>query len=165
MTIRSGLVVLMRTAAILLAFQVATWVIGVIAAPSVAPESKFEQMAAISLLFLPCLLILLFAEPLVNLLTPKAAEWLAEPETKPDDIQAIILSGVGVYVLYHAIRDTIFLIVALQQLSQFTTSTPLTADYYLLPLIGWPLGLYLLIGAPALRRFLGQLRRASPRVD
>ncbi|CAN7147687.1 hypothetical protein [Rhizobium sp. LjRoot254] len=165
MTIRSGLVVLMRAAAILLAFQVAIYIIGVIALPGTATEAKFAQIAALSLLFAPCLVILLFAEPMVNLLTPKSSELLAETETKPDDLQAIILSGVGVYVLYYAIRDTIFLLVAHQQLDQFTTSMWLTADYYLLPLIGWPLGLYLLIGAPALRRLLGRLRRASPPLD
>jgi len=160
MTIRSGLVVLVKALMLLLAFELIMRLIDV----STGTTVRWSFLAAGALVFIPLLLIYWSAEAIVDHMTPKSNEILVETPLKSDDLQAIVFSATGAYVLVTAIRETIYLMVFLFQTQPraLVVPIPIPAHLYLTPIANWLFGLYLLIGAPTLRRWLGNIRRAAP---
>jgi hypothetical protein len=160
MTIRSGLVVLLKSFVIVLCFQVALWLVGSI----VAGKVPFRFLAITALIFIPLILTYWFAEAAVDAMTPKSNEVLAEPSVRFGDLQSIAFSTVGAYILFTAIRETIYLILFFWQ-SQVAVGLQAPPEIYINPIVSWLIGLYLLVGAPQLRRWLTSLRRAAPNIE
>jgi len=156
MTIRSGLVVLIRCFMIVIGFELLMWFVGALTGATI--PLRFVAMAALFLV--PLILIFWFAEACVDLMTPKSNEILANTPVRPDDLQAIAFSVVGAFILYSAVRQTIYLIVFLWQNQTRGVSLHIPPDLYSNPIISWLIGGYLLVGAPAIRRWIGQIRRA-----
>ena len=156
MTIRSGLVVLIRCFMIGIGFELLMWFVGTLTGAII--PLRFVAMAA--LFFVPLMLVFWFAEACIDLMTPKSNEILANTPVKSDDLQAIAFSAVGAFILYSAVRQTIYLIVFLWQNQTSGVSLPIPPDFYSNPIISWLIGGYLLVGAPAIRRWIGQIRRA-----
>lgn len=160
MTIRSGLVVLVKTLMLLLALELIMRLIDVSAGTTV----RWSFITAGTLLFIPLMLIYWLAEAIVDHMTPKSNETFAETPLKFDDLQAIVFSATGAYVLVTAMRETIYLMDFLFQTQPraLEIPIPIPAHLYLTPIANWLFGFYLLIGAPVLRRWLANIRRASP---
>jgi hypothetical protein len=160
MTIRSGLIVLIRCFAVLGLFQALLYGIGL----SSIRNSDFT--VAVDLLifgvlgsvFLLLVLLYLFAGAVVDRMTPKSNELYAETGVKPQDLQAIAFSTLGAYILYLALRDTIGTLTVLRGMPNLNFDL---ARLVLIPLVSWIIGIYLLIGAPAVRRWIGRMRRAG----
>jgi hypothetical protein len=161
MTIRSGLVVLLKCFMILLGVNLLMWLLGTAGGGRI----PLAFVAVASLGLIPLLLIYWFAESIVDFMTPKSNETFAEPALRFGDLQAIAFSMVGVYILYNAIRETITLVVYLWASKDSLAPITIPPDIYLAPIASWLIGLYLLVGAPQLRRWLVSLRRANPGVE
>jgi hypothetical protein len=164
MTIRSGIIVILRIFAIFMAFQVVSFML-VIAATS--PDNlgmTLAKVAGYALILVPCLGIAFGAEGIVDFLTPKAGETYPEGPVTSADIQAIGFSMLGAYLLYSALRETISVLFLLQAQAQNSYLAP-PLDTMMHAVLGWIVGFYFLLGAPALRRWIVLLRRATPRVD
>jgi hypothetical protein len=161
MTIRSGLIVLIRCFMLLFGVEVVLWMIGTL----IAANIPLSFVAAASLALIPILLVYWLAGVIVDVMTPKSNETFAEPSIRLGDLQAIGFSMVGIYILYNAVRQTIALVgnlwISTSSVSQITLPLDLTVG----PVASWLIGLYLLIGAPQLRRWLVSLRRANPGVE
>lgn len=167
MLIRSGLIVVLRLFAILLLLQVAGYMLAV-AATMPGPEgaSRLPQIAISSFLLIPFLLIFWGSAAIVDFLAPKSAETIPEGPVTEAGLQAIAFSAMGAFILFLAVGQTIGLLAAWHLLSQM----PGSADAFPvgeLPktLLGWVVGLYLLLGGPGLRQWIVGLRRAGSTID
>lgn len=161
MTIRSGLVVLIRCFMLLFGVEVVLWLAGTLIAATI----PLPFVATGSLALIPILFVYWFAEAIVDAMTPKSNEILTEAAVRPDDLQAIGFSLVGIYILYNAVQQTIGLVGSLWISHTAPSPVNLPLDLTIRPLASWLVGLYLLIGAPQLRRWLLSLRRANPGLD
>jgi hypothetical protein len=160
MTIRSGLVVLLKSFMLLLGFQLAMW----LACAAIGRQIPVHFLAMATLIFIPLILVYWFAEAAVDLMTPKSNEILGEAPMRFGDLQAIAFSAIGAYVVYTAIQETIYLILYLWQ-SDTVSPMPPRPDLVAKPIISWIAGLYLLIGAPQVRRWITSVRHAGRSAD
>jgi hypothetical protein len=161
MTIRSGLVVLIRCCMLLFGVEVVLWLVGTLIAGGI----PLPFVAAGSLALIPILLVYWLAEQIVDMTAPKSTETFAEPNLGASDLQAIGFSMVGIFVLYRAVQQTLSLVGALWINRTTPTPVQLPLDLTVGPILSWLIGLYLLIGAPQLRRWLTNLRRAGPSAE
>jgi hypothetical protein len=161
MTIRSGMVVLIRCCMLLFGVEIVLWLVGTL----IAANIPLSFVAAGSLALIPLLLVYWLAETIVDLMTPKSNETFAEPSVRLDDLQAIAFSAVGIYILYNAVRQTIALVGSLWISTSSVSQITLPLDLTVGPVASWLIGLYLLIGAPQLRRWLAHLRRANQSIE
>lgn len=156
MSIRSGLIVVIRCFALLFVFY--TLLSAIMLWGASPATTLLQSIAAVSLLFVPMLLAFWFAGPLIDLMTPAPHETRPDASLTADRLQAIAFSAVGAYILYLAIHETIGFIVLAQRLTAL--------DYHgvdlMRPAIGatvsWIAGLFLFVGAPGLRHMLATLR-------
>jgi hypothetical protein len=160
MTIRSGLVVLLKCFMILLGFELALWLIGA----AVVGQIPKAFIAMASLALVPLMLVYWFAEVAVDLMTPKSNEILADTPIRFGDLQSIAFSALGAYITYNAVHQTLYLMLFLWQ-NDVLGGLTMPIDIYANPIVSWIVGLYLLVGAPQLRRWLVSLRRADPSVE
>src|SRR5262249_46510354 len=109
-------------------------------------------------IFVLLVILYIFAGRIVDLMTPKSNELYAETAVRTDDLQAIAFSTLGAYILYIALRDTIGTLTVLRSMPDLNFDL---GRLVLIPLLSWIIGLYLLVGAPAIRRWIGKLRRAG----
>lgn len=156
MTIRSGLVVLIKCFMILLAFQLLMWLVASLGAADI----PLRFIAAAAIILVPLMLVYWLAEAVVDLMTPKSNDVLVETPVQFDDLQAIGFSAVGAFILYSAIQQSIYVIIFLWQNQTTGILLPVPSDLYSKPIISWIVGGYLLVGAPAIRRGIGAMRRA-----
>jgi hypothetical protein len=161
MTLRSGLVVLIKCFMIGLGLQLALWIVGA-AVGGVVPL-RFVAMTALALL--PLMLVYWGAEPVVDMMTPSSNETLADPPVRAGDLQAIAFSAIGAFILYTAIQQTIYLVLYAWQMKTSGVTLAAPIDLYTNPVVSWIVGLYLLAGAPHIRPWLGRMRRTGPNVE
>ena len=167
MPIRSGLIVVLRLFAILLLLQIAGYLLAVAATmPGSEGASKLPQIAIASFLLIPFLLIFWGSAEIVDFLAPRSAEIVPEGPMSETGLQAIAFSALGAFILYLTLTETIGLLAAWH----FVSLTPGSESAFPIEqvpknLLGWVVGLYLLLGGPGLRQWLSKLRRASPRID
>jgi hypothetical protein len=161
MTIRSGLIVAIRCFMLVFGLYTLLVAVSVASTSDFTVVSRLAAIAAIGSVFVPLLLIYWFAGWIVDAMTPKGDDVRPETSIKLDDLQAIAFSAVGAYVLYLAVRDTIGLLTVMGRVRPFDLGN-VGLSYFLNPLVAWLMGLYLLIGAPGIRRWVGNLRRAGP---
>jgi hypothetical protein len=171
MAIRSGIIVIIRMFAIFMAFQVVSFSL------AIAATGKHETLqlmlaavAVYALILLPCLAIAWGAPGIVDFLSPRSGETYPEGSVTTADLQAIGFSLVGAYILYGAMRETLSALFLLQTIAEnsglaLPTELGSPIDLIVRAVLGWIVGFYFLLGAPALRRWIGNLRRKSPRVD
>jgi hypothetical protein len=163
MTIRSGIIVIIRMFAIFMAFQVVGFMLMIAATAPDGASMVLAKVAGYALILLPCLGIAFGANGIVDFLSPESGEIYPEGPVTQSDLQAIGFSLLGAYILYTAIGHTISMLFLLQNMSHGALPPP--ADFIVQTLFAWIVGFYFLLGAPALRRWINSLRRASPRVD
>jgi hypothetical protein len=164
MTLRTGTIVFLRCLMISEFFYVLNSMAGVFAMYRYGTlDQKLSQCAAYTVLLVPALIVFLTADYWVDLMTPKSDEVLAPTTITLSDLQAIAFSAVGAYILYWAMKETIALLLDIEAISALNSQGGIVrqvqAKDWLLPLLSWPFGFYLLIGAPMVRQWLGQLRR------
>lgn len=163
MPIRSGLIVVLRLFAILLLLQIAGYMLAVAATiPGSEGASRLPQIAIASLLLIPFLLIFWGSSAIVDFLAPRSTETVPEGPVTESGLQAIAFSAMGAFILFLALGQTIGLLAAWHYVSQVpgAASAFPVAD---VPrtLLGWIVGLYLLLGGPGLRQLIVGLRRAG----
>ena len=163
MPIRSGLIVVLRLFAILLLLQIAGYMLAVAATiPGSEGASRLPQIAITSLLLIPFLLIFWGSSAIVDFLAPMSTETVPEGPVTESGLQAIAFSAMGAFILFLALGQTIGLLAAWHYVSQVpgAASAFPVAD---VPrtLLGWIVGLYLLLGGPGLRQLIVGLRRAG----
>ena len=134
--------------------------------PGPEGASRLPQIAISSFLLIPFLLIFWGSAAIVDFLAPKSAETIPEGPVTEAGLQAIAFSAMGAFILFLAVGQTIGLLAAWHLLSQM----PGSADAFPvgeLPktLLGWVVGLYLLLGGPGLRQWIVGLRRAGSTID
>lgn len=167
MPIRSGLIVVLRLFAILLLLQIAGYMLAVaVTMPGSEDASRLPQIAVTSFLLIPFLLIFWGSAAIVDFLAPKPTETVPEGPVTESGLQAIAFSAMGAFILFLALGQTIGLLSAWHYVSR----VPGSADLFPvaeLPktLLGWIVGLYLLVGGPGLRQWIVGLRRAGPAPD
>jgi hypothetical protein len=165
--IRSGLIVLLRLFAILLLLQIAGYLLAVAATmPGSEGASKLPQIAIASFLLIPFLLIFWGSAAIVDFLAPGSAETMPETSVSETGLQAIASSALGAFILYLTLTETIGLLAAWHYV-RLTTGSESIYPVEKVPqnLLGWVVGIYLLLGGPGLRQWLGNLRRATPHAD
>ncbi|MDB5522898.1 MAG: hypothetical protein JWM58_661 [Rhizobium sp.] len=167
MTIRSGIIVLIRCFSILTFIQLPAWAPAIIniGVDQLAPSSKLIIFAILAVVILLLVLIYAFAGVIFDMMTPKSNELYPEAGIRTDDLQAIAFSTLGAYVLYVAVRDTMAFLTIFQSSQQITFQNFHLTDYAIKPLASWIIGFYLLLGAPQIRRWIGRLRRAGPTAE
>jgi hypothetical protein len=167
MPIRSGLIVVLRLFAILLLLQIGGYLLAVAATmPGSEGVSKLPQIAIASFLLIPFLLIFWGSAAIVDFLAPGSTETLPETPVTETSLQAIAFSAMGAFILYLTLTEAIGLLAAWH----YVSLTPGSESIYPVEkvpqnLLGWVVGIYLLLGGPGLRQWLGNLRRASPKPD
>lgn len=163
MPIRSGLIVVLRLFAILLLLQIVGYMLAVAATmPGSEDTSRLPQIAMASLLLIPFLLIFWGSAEIVDFLAPKSTETLPEGPVTESGLQAIAFSAIGAFILFLALGQTIGLLAAWH----YVRETPGAENLYPfadLPkaLLGWIVGIYLLLGGPGLRQWIVGLRRVG----
>lgn len=165
MPIRSGLIVVLRLFAILLLFQIVGYMLVVAATFGTGGTSPLPQIAMASLLLIPFLLIFWGSATIVDFLAPKASEIQPEGPVTASELQAIAFSAMGAFILYLALGRTVALLAVFHYTSQTPGMPPLPASDLIEALLAWLVGIFLLLGGPGLREFLGRARRAGPRHD
>ena len=167
MPIRSGLIIVLRLFAILLLLQIAGYLLAVAATmPGSEGASRLPQIAIASFLLIPFLLIFWGSAEIVDFLAPRSVETVPETPVSETGLQAIAFSAMGAFILFLTLTEAIGLLAAWHYVSE----NPGAESIYpveKLPqnLLGWVIGIYLLLGGPGLRQWLGNLRRAAPRAD
>ena len=167
MPIRSGLIVVLRLFAILLLLQIAGYMLAVaVTMPGSEDASRLPQVAVAAFLLIPFLLIFWGAATIVDFLAPKPAEIVPEGPVTESGLQAIAFSAMGAFILFLALGQTIGWLSAWH----YASRVPGAAD--LLPVgelpktvLGWIVGVYLLLGGPGLRQWIVGLRRAGQAPD
>jgi len=165
MPIRSGLIVVLRLFALLLLLQIAGYMLSVAATiPGSEDASRLPQIAMTSFLLIPFLLIFWGAGAIVDFLAPKPDEIVPDGPVTESGLQAIAFSAMGAFILFLALGQTIGLFMAWH----YVRVIPASADFFPLgelpkTLLGWIVGLYLLVGGPGLRQLIVSLRRAGQR--
>lgn len=165
MPIRSGLIVLLRLFAILMLFQIAGYMLAVATTLGQADASPLPQIAIASFLLIPFLLIFWSSGPIVDFLAPKPAEVVPEGPVTASDLQAIAFSAAGAFILYLALSHTIGLVAVWHFVSRAPGMPSIPVPQLLQALLGWVVGIFLLLGGPGLRQWLAGLRRAGPTTD
>ena len=159
MPIRSGLIVAIKIIMLALGFNAALVMLTIAGAVDMPGLSKVVGLSATCLVFVPILLIFWGAAWIVDILTPGSQETIPQSAIYLEDLQSIAFSAVGAYIIFDAIRGSVFFLALIQNKDLLPSisipGSPLN------PLIGWIVGIYLLIGAPGLRQWLGSLRRAG----
>lgn len=167
MPIRSGLIVVLRLFAILLLLQIAGYMLAVaVTMPGSEDASRLPQIAVVSFPLIPFLLIFWGAAAIVDFLAPKPTEVVPEGPVTESGLQAIAFSAMGAFILFLALGQTIGLLSAWH----YASRVPAAADLFPvgeLPkaILGWIVGVYLLLGGPGLRQWIVGLRRAGPAPD
>jgi hypothetical protein len=162
MPIRSGLIVVLRLFAILLLLQIAGYMLAVAATmPGSEGASRLPQIAIASLLLIPFLLIFWGSAAIVDFLAPKPGDTMPEGPTTEAGLQAIVFSATGAFILYLALTQTIGLLAAWHLAGQMPTAGMFPTDQIPQALLGWIVGLHLLVGGPGLRQWILGLRRAG----
>jgi len=167
MPIRSGLIVVLRLFAILLLLQIGGYLLAVAATmPGSEGASRLPQIAIASFLLIPFLLIFWGSAEIVDFLAPRPDETVPESPVTEAGLQATVFSATGAFILYLTLTESIGLLAAWH----YVRETPGAESIYpieKLPqnLLGWVIGIYLLLGGPGLRQWLSNLRRAAPRAD
>jgi hypothetical protein len=164
MAIRSGIIVILRIFGIFMIFQVVSYSLAIAATGTYETHTLLiAAVATYSLILLPCLAIIWGASGIVDFLSPRSEETYPEGPVTFSDLQAIGFSLLGAYLLYSALRETLGALLLLQTMDK--SGTPPPVDLVVKAILGWVVGFYFLLGAPALRRWITHLRRASPRTD
>ncbi|UVC07637.1 hypothetical protein IHQ71_20930 [Rhizobium sp. TH2] len=167
MPIRSGLIVVLRLFAILLLLQIAGYMLAVAATmPGVEIASWLPQIAIASFLLIPFLLIFWGSAEIVDFLAPGPVETVPETPVTESGLQAIAFSALGAFILHLTLTEAVGLLAAWH----YVSLTPGAASIYPIEkvpqnLLGWVIGIYLLLGGPGLRQWLGNLRRAGAKAD
>ena len=167
MPIRSGLIVVLRLFAILLLFQIGGYLLAVAATiPGSEGASRLPQIALASFLLIPFLLIFWGSAAIVDFLAPGSTETVPEEPVTESSLQAIVFSALGAFILYLTLTEAIGLLAAWHYVS-LTPGSELIYPVEKVPqnILGWVIGIYLLLGGSGLRQWLGNLRRAAPRAD
>lgn len=165
MPIRSGLIVVLRLFAILLLLQIAGYMLAVAATmPGAEDASRLPQIAISSLLLIPFLLIFWGSAAIVDFLAPKSTETVPDGPVTESGLQAIAFSALGAFILFLTLGETIGLLAAWH----YVTQVPGSANMFPMGdvpkiLLGWVVGVYLLVGGPGLRQWIINLRRAGPK--
>lgn len=167
MTIRSGLVVILRLFCILMIMMLLLWMLMVLfQTPGPDGGLNWPVTAAMGLLLLPCLLGYWLSGWIIDALAPKATEILPEPGFTVTDLQAVAFSAIGCAILFSAINQTVRLIFLAQGGPGLGFISPgAFAQEILSAAIAWAIGLYMLFGAPSLRRVVTNLRQAGPKPE
>jgi hypothetical protein len=167
MPIRSGLIVMLRLFAILLLLQILGYLLAVAATmPGSEGASRLPQLAIASFLLIPFLLIFWGSAEIVDFLAPRSSEIVPEGPVSETGLQAIAFSAMGAFILYLTLGETIGLFAAWHYVSLTPGSESIyPAEKVPQNILGWVVGIYLLLGGPGLRQWLSNLRRAAPRVD
>jgi ABC-type sulfate transport system permease component len=163
MPIRSGLIVVLRLFAILLLLQIAGYMLAVAATmPGSEDASRLPQIAMASLLLIPFLLIFWGSAEIIDFLTPKFTETVPEGPVNEAGLQAIAFSAIGAFIVFLALGESVGLLAAWHYVRQ-TPGTESLFPFADLPkaLLGWIVGIYLLLGGPGLRQWIIGLRRAG----
>ena len=164
MPIRSGLIVVLRLFAILLLLQIAGYMLAVaVTMPGSEDASRLPRIAVAAFLLIPFLLIFWGAAAIVDFLAPKPADIIPEgPMTEPS-LQAIAFSAMGAFILFLALGQTIGWLSAWYYVSRVPGATADLLPVGDLPkaILGWVVGVYLLLGGPGLRQWIIGLRRAG----
>jgi hypothetical protein len=162
MPIRSGLIVVLRLFAILLLLQIAGYMLAVATTvPGSEGASRLPQVAIASFLLIPFLLIFWGSAAIVDFLAPKPSQTLPDGPVTEAGLQAIAFSATGAFILYLALTQTIGLLAAWDLASQMPTAGMFPTEHIPKALLGWIVGLYLLVGGPGLRQWVVGLRRAG----
>jgi hypothetical protein len=148
---------------VVLAFNTVLGALTVAAPADMTVAFRLTSAAIVCLIFIPLLLIYWSAGWIVDFMTPKAEEALPETKIGIDDVQAIAFSAVGAFILFIAVRETIGLLSILPRLS--VADEAYIVQNALRAAAAWVVGLYLLIGAPQVRRWIGSMRRAGRSVE
>lgn len=163
MSIRSGMIVAIKCLMVVLAFNTLLGAATVLATPDFTAETRLSSVAIVCLILIPLFLVYWSSGWIVDFLTPKSDEALPETKIKVDDVQAIAFSAVGAFILYIAVRETVTLLSVLPRLAgndeAYIVQNALRAG------VAWVVGLYLLVGAPQIRRWIGNMRRAGAGVE
>ena len=162
MPVRSGLIVLLRIFAIGMLLQIAGYMIAVAATVATQAEiSRLPQIAIASFLLVPFLLIFWCSGPIVDFLSPRSTEIIPEGPVTANQLQAVAFSAAGAFILYLALGHTIGLIAIWHIAGGYPGEARLPIADALKTLLGWAVGLYLLVGGPGLRQWINGLRHAG----
>ena len=167
MPIRSGLIVVLRLFAILLLLQIGGYLLAVAATmPGSEGASRLPQIAIASFLLIPFLLIFWGSAEIVDFLAPGSTETMPDTPVTEAGLQAIAFSAMGAFILFLSLGETIGLLAAWHYVSLTPGSEPIyPVEKVPQNILGWVVGIYLLLGGPGLRQWIINLRRTSPRVD
>jgi hypothetical protein len=166
MPIRSGLIVVMRLFAMLLILQVLAYIY-VLAVIFGRGDSTLAlpQIAMMSLLLIPTLLIFWCSDAIIDFLAPRSSELRPEGPVSGSELQAIAFSAMGAFILYLAFGETIGMLATFHYAGQTPGMSLVQAPELFKTLAGWIVGIFLLLGGPGLRAFLVTARRAGTQHD
>lgn len=163
MPIRSGLIVVLRLFAILLLLQIGGYLLALAAMmPGSEGASRLPQIAIASFLLIPFLLIFWGSSAIVDFLAPGSTETVPDGPVTESGLQAIAFSATGAFILYLTLSEAIGLFAAWHYVSQTGAESAFPIEQVPKNLLGWVVGVYLLLGGSGLRQWLGNLRRAGP---
>lgn len=162
MPIRSGLIVVLRLFAVMILFQIVSYMLAAATSFGLPGGAPLTQVAIISLLLIPALLIFWGAGAIVDFLAPKPSETVPEGAVTLSQLQAIAFSAAGAYIIYLALSHTVGVIAAWHFVRQSPGAGPIPVAQLVQPVLSWAFGIYLLVGGPGLLQLVGALRRAGP---
>lgn len=165
MPIRSGLIVVLRLFAILILFQIAGYLLSVAAIAGQSEISHLPHIAIASLLLIPFMLVFWGSAAIVDFLAPKPTETLPEGRITASELQAIAFTTMGAFILYLTVTRSVGMLAAWHFVTQMPGAPPFPVEEVPQNLLGWVVGLFLLLGGPGLRQWIMGLRRAGPKLD